>query len=115
MPKETKTTRKSAKKDGGKKPVIEGIQRVSSPGLRRYYGSTEVPRVRGLADDATATAETAAAPVVEEVSIKQSATREGEKKEFATLVDKEISNFENLESRMNPEQREAASWVPPPS
>jgi small subunit ribosomal protein S8 len=31
----------------GKKPVIEGARRISSPGLRRYVGSTEVPRVRG--------------------------------------------------------------------
>lgn len=30
-----------------KKAVIEGIKRVSSPGLRRYVGSTEIPRVRG--------------------------------------------------------------------
>ena len=34
-------------KYAGKKSIIEGIQRISSPGLRRYYGSTEVPRVRG--------------------------------------------------------------------
>jgi len=31
----------------GKKGVIEGLLRVSSPGLRRYVGSTEIPRVRG--------------------------------------------------------------------
>lgn len=31
----------------GKKSVIEGIKRVSSPGLRRYVGCTEIPRVRG--------------------------------------------------------------------
>jgi small subunit ribosomal protein S8 len=31
----------------GKKSVIEGLQRVSSPGLRRYVGATDVPRVRG--------------------------------------------------------------------
>jgi small subunit ribosomal protein S8 len=31
----------------GRKPVIEGLRRVSSPGLRRYTGATEVPRVRG--------------------------------------------------------------------
>jgi len=30
----------------GKKAVIEGIKRVSSPGLRRYVGATEIPRVR---------------------------------------------------------------------
>ena len=31
----------------GKKSVIEGIKRVSRPGLRHYVGSTEIPRVRG--------------------------------------------------------------------
>lgn len=31
----------------GKRCVIEGLRRVSSPGLRRYVGSTEIPRVRG--------------------------------------------------------------------
>jgi len=31
----------------GRKPVIEGLRRVSSPGLRRYVGSAKVPRVRG--------------------------------------------------------------------
>lgn len=31
----------------GKKAVIEGLRRVSSPGLRRYVGATEIPRVRG--------------------------------------------------------------------
>jgi small subunit ribosomal protein S8 len=31
----------------GKKSVIEGLKRISSPGLRRYVGSTEIPRVRG--------------------------------------------------------------------
>jgi small subunit ribosomal protein S8 len=31
----------------GKVGVIEGLRRVSSPGLRRYVGSTEIPRVRG--------------------------------------------------------------------
>ena len=31
----------------GRKGVIEGLRRVSSPGLRRYTGATEVPRVRG--------------------------------------------------------------------
>jgi small subunit ribosomal protein S8 len=34
-------------KYNGKKNVIEGLRRVSSPGLRRYVGSTEIPRVRG--------------------------------------------------------------------
>jgi len=31
----------------GKKGVIEGLRRVSAPGLRRYVGATEIPRVRG--------------------------------------------------------------------
>ena len=31
----------------GKKSVIEGLQRMSRPGLRRYVGATEIPRVRG--------------------------------------------------------------------
>jgi len=31
----------------GKRSVIEGLRRVSSPGLRRYVGSTEIPHVRG--------------------------------------------------------------------
>jgi small subunit ribosomal protein S8 len=31
----------------GKKSVIEGIKRISRPGLRRYVGSTDIPRVRG--------------------------------------------------------------------
>ncbi len=31
----------------GKKSVIEGMRRVSTPGLRRYVGATKIPRVRG--------------------------------------------------------------------
>ena len=31
----------------GKKSIIEGLRRISSPGLRRYVGATEIPRVRG--------------------------------------------------------------------
>ena len=31
----------------GKKNVIEGLRRVSKPGLRHYVGATEIPRVRG--------------------------------------------------------------------
>ena len=31
----------------GRKPVIEGLRRISSGGLRRYSGSQDVPRVRG--------------------------------------------------------------------
>ena len=30
-----------------KKSVIECLKRISTPGLRRYVGSTEIPRVRG--------------------------------------------------------------------
>jgi small subunit ribosomal protein S8 len=31
----------------GKKGIIEGLRRVSTPGLRRYVGAGEIPRVRG--------------------------------------------------------------------
>lgn len=31
----------------GKKPTIEGLRRISTPGLRRYVGATEIPRVLG--------------------------------------------------------------------
>ena len=31
----------------GKKSVIEGLRRVSRPGLRHYVGATEIPRVLG--------------------------------------------------------------------
>jgi small subunit ribosomal protein S8 len=31
----------------GRKSVIEGLRRVSTPGLRRYVGATEIPQVRG--------------------------------------------------------------------
>ena len=31
----------------GKKNVIEGLRRVSTPGLRRYVGAGEIPRVLG--------------------------------------------------------------------
>jgi len=47
---EGKAAKKSIKlklKYEGKKNVIEGLKRVSSPGLRRYVGATEIPRVRG--------------------------------------------------------------------
>jgi small subunit ribosomal protein S8 len=33
-------------KYNGRKPVIEGIKRISTPGLRNYVGATEIPRVR---------------------------------------------------------------------
>ena len=31
----------------GKKSVIEGLRRISTPGLRRYVGADDIPRVRG--------------------------------------------------------------------
>ena len=31
----------------GKRSVIEGLKRINSPGLRRYVGATEIPRVLG--------------------------------------------------------------------
>ena len=31
----------------GKRAVIEGLRRVSTPGLRRYAGAREIPRIRG--------------------------------------------------------------------
>src|ERR1043165_775648 len=40
-----KKTLKLKLKYQGKKAVIEGLRRISSPGLRRYVGSTEIPRV----------------------------------------------------------------------
>jgi len=33
-------------KYNGKRGVIEGLRRISTPGLRRYVGATEIPRVR---------------------------------------------------------------------
>lgn len=44
---DTKKKIKLRLKFNGKKSVIEGLKRVSSPGLRRYVGATEIPRVRG--------------------------------------------------------------------
>jgi small subunit ribosomal protein S8 len=43
MPRKIKITLKYA----GRKPVIEGLRRISTPGLRRYSGALDVPRVRG--------------------------------------------------------------------
>jgi small subunit ribosomal protein S8 len=34
-------------KFAGKTPAITGLKRISRPGLRRYVGSTEIPRVLG--------------------------------------------------------------------
>lgn len=31
----------------GKKSVIEGLRRISKPGLRHYVGAGDIPRVRG--------------------------------------------------------------------
>lgn len=31
----------------GRKSVVEGLRRVSTPGLRRYVGADEIPRVLG--------------------------------------------------------------------
>jgi small subunit ribosomal protein S8 len=31
----------------GKKSIIEGLRRVSTPGLRRYVGAAQIPRIRG--------------------------------------------------------------------
>ena len=44
---ETKKRIKIRLKYNGKKSVIEGLKRISKPGLRKYVGSTEIPRVRG--------------------------------------------------------------------
>ncbi len=44
---DTKKKIKLRLKYNGKKSVIEGIKRVSRPGLRRYVGATEIPRVLG--------------------------------------------------------------------
>jgi small subunit ribosomal protein S8 len=43
MPKNIKLTLKYA----GKKGIIEGLRRVSKPGLRRYVAATDTPRVLG--------------------------------------------------------------------
>ena len=44
---DTKKKLKMRLKFNGKKSVIEGLKRVSKPGLRRYVGATDIPRVRG--------------------------------------------------------------------
>jgi small subunit ribosomal protein S8 len=43
----SKKTIKIRLKYNGKKNVIEGLKRISKPGLRKYVGSTEIPRVLG--------------------------------------------------------------------
>lgn len=42
-----KKTLKLRLKFHGRKGVIEGVERVSSPGLRRYVSAGEIPRVLG--------------------------------------------------------------------
>jgi small subunit ribosomal protein S8 len=44
---DVKKTIKINLKFNGRKSVIEGLKRISKPGLRRYVGATEIPRVRG--------------------------------------------------------------------
>jgi|SRR5665213_984678 len=44
---ETKKKIKIRLKYNGKKSVIEGLKRISKPGLRKYVGATKIPRVRG--------------------------------------------------------------------
>ena len=44
---DTKKQIKIRLKYEGKKSVIEGLKRVSTPGLRKYVGATEIPRVLG--------------------------------------------------------------------
>ena len=44
---EAKKTIKLKLRYNGRKPVVEGLRRISTPGLRRYVGATEIPRVRG--------------------------------------------------------------------
>ncbi len=46
-PAKTRKNIKLAIKYQGKKTVLEGLRRVSSPGRRVYVGSTDIPRVRG--------------------------------------------------------------------
>ena len=38
---------KVSMKFDGRKGVIEGLQRISRPGLRRFVGASEIPRVLG--------------------------------------------------------------------
>lgn len=43
----TPKTLKLKLKYSGKKGVIEGLRRISTPGLRNYVGATDIPRVHG--------------------------------------------------------------------
>ena len=45
--KETHPRLKLKLKYQGKSPVIRSLTRISKPGLRKYVGSTEIPRVLG--------------------------------------------------------------------
>lgn len=42
-----KTLRLQLKYDDRKKPVVNGLRRLSKPGLRVYAGMHDIPRVRG--------------------------------------------------------------------
>ena len=42
-----KVLRVTLKYDYNEKPIIQQLRRVSRPGLRRYVGAAEIPRVRG--------------------------------------------------------------------
>lgn len=46
-PEKAKKSIKMQLKYQGKKTVLEGLRRVSSPGRRVYVGSKDIPRVRG--------------------------------------------------------------------
>lgn len=46
-PEKSRKNIKLAIKYQGKKTVLEGLRRISSPGRRVYVGSTDIPRVRG--------------------------------------------------------------------
>ncbi len=35
------------KYDESRDPVLQGLKRISSPGLRRYIGSREIPKIHG--------------------------------------------------------------------
>jgi len=43
----TRKTLKLRLKYEGKRPTIEGLRRISRPGLRHYVGANEIPRVLG--------------------------------------------------------------------
>ena len=42
-----KVLRVTLKYDYNEKPIIQQLRRVSRPGLRRYVGAADIPRVRG--------------------------------------------------------------------